>query len=93
MPSLPAPEGTHLQQMHSVALFRLRSPMFSCYLDGLALAIALMEAEPLPTSQLGPPAGDHQIGRMVQPEGRALRPALGFWVCRGLGLAEPQATL
>jgi len=38
---LPAPEGTHIQQMHTAEFFRLRSLIFSCYMDGPALAIVL----------------------------------------------------
>src|SRR6266516_2050361 len=38
---LPAPELTRIQQMHIAALFRLRSFIFSCYMDGPALAIVL----------------------------------------------------
>src|SRR2546429_4030045 len=41
MLSLPAPELTRIQQMHIAALFRLRSFIFSCYMDGPALAIVL----------------------------------------------------
>ncbi|PYT82692.1 MAG: hypothetical protein DMG40_05315 [Acidobacteria bacterium] len=43
MPSLPAPEDTHvqrMQQMHMVVFFRLRICMLLCYIDGAILAIA-----------------------------------------------------